>query len=57
MKVIKEKPAKRMPKSNTEGKIPKAAMKKIWTEVKEKSRTKLWESTSTQEDGNYTVRP
>ena len=55
MKVIKEKPAKRMPKSNTEGKIPKAAMKKIWTEVKEKSRTKLWESTSTQEDGNYTA--
>ena len=55
MKVIKEKPAKRMPKSNTEGKIPKAAMKKIWTEVKEKSRNKLRESTSTQEDGNYTV--
>ena len=55
MKVIKEKPAKRMPKSNTEGKIPKAAMKKTWTEVKEKSRTKLWESTSTQGDSGYTT--
>ena len=55
MKVIKEKPAKRMPKSNTEGKIPKAAMKKTWTEVKEKSRTKLRESTSTQGDSDYTT--
>ena len=55
MKDIKEKPAERMPRSNTAGKIPKAALKKVWTEAKEKSRNKLRESTSTQEDGNYTV--
>ena len=55
MKDIKEKPAERMPRSNTAGKIPKAALKKAWTEVKEKSRNKLRESTSTQEDGNYTA--
>ena len=55
MKVIKKKPAKRMPKSNTEGKIPKAAMKKTWTEVKEKSRTKLRESISAQGNSDYTT--
>ena len=55
MKVIKEKPSKRMPKSNTEGKIQKAALKKAWIEAKEKSRTKLRESTSTQGDGDYTA--
>ena len=54
MKDIKEKPAGRVPKSNTAGKIPKAALKKAWTEAKEKSRTKLRESTSTQGDGDYT---
>ena len=55
MKDIKEKPAERIPKNNTAGKIPKAALKKAWTEAKEKSRNKLRESTSTQEDGNYTA--
>ena len=55
MKVIKEKPAKRMPKSNTERKIPKAAMKKTWTEVKEKSRTMLRESISAQGNSDYTT--
>ena len=55
MKDIKEKPAERMPRSSTAGKIPKAALRKAWTEAKEKSRTKLRESTATQEDGNYTV--
>ena len=55
MKDIKEKPAERMPRSSTAGKIPKAALRKAWTEAKEKSRTKLRESTSTQEDGNYTA--
>ena len=55
MKDIKEKPAERAPKSNTAGKIPKAALKKAWTEAKEKSRTKLRESTSTQGDGDYTT--
>ena len=55
MKEIKEKPAERLPKSNAAGKIPKAALKKAWTEAKEKSRTKLRESTSTQEDGDYTT--
>ena len=55
MKDIKEKPAERMPRSSTAGKIPKAALKKAWTEAKEKSRNKLRESTSTQEDGNYTA--
>ena len=55
MKDIKEKPAERMPRSNTAGKIPKAALRKAWTEAKEKSRNKLRESTSTQEDGNYTA--
>ena len=55
MKDIKKKPAGRVPKSNTAGKIPKAALKKAWTEAKEKSRTKLRESTSTQGDGDYTA--
>ena len=55
MKDIKEKPAKRIPKNNAAGKIPKAALKKAWTEAKEKSRTKLREDTSTQGDGDYTT--
>ena len=55
MKDIKEKPAERVPKSNATGKIPKAALKKAWTEAKEKSRNKLRESISTQEDGNHTA--
>ena len=55
MKDIKEKPTERVPRSNTRGNIPKAAMKKAWTEAKEKNRTKLRESTSTQGDGNYTA--
>ena len=55
MKETKEKQTKRIPKNNTAGKIPKAALKKAWTEAKEKSRNKLRESTSTQEDGNYTA--
>ena len=55
MKEIKEKQTKRIPKNNTAGNIPKAALKKAWTEAKEKSRNKLRESTSTQEDGNYTA--
>ena len=55
MKEIKEKPAERAPKSNAAGKIPKAALKKVWTEAKEKSRTKLRTSTSTHGDGNYTT--
>ena len=55
MKDIKEKPTKRVPKSNVAVKIPKAALKKVWTEAKEKSRNKLRESTFTQEDGNYTA--
>ena len=55
MKDIKERPAERMPRSNTAGKIPKATLKKAWTEAKEKSRNKLRESTSTQGDGDYTA--
>ena len=55
MKAIKEKPSERMPKSNAAGKIPKAALKKAWAETKEKSRTKLRESSSTQGDGDYTT--
>ena len=55
MKEIKEKPAERAPRSNAAGKIPKAALKKVWTEAKEKSRTKLRKSTSTHGDGNYTT--
>ena len=55
MKDIKEKPAGQVPKSNVVGKIPKAALKKAWTEAKEKTRTKLRESTSTQIDGDYTT--
>ena len=55
MKEIKEKPAERAPKSNAAGKIPKAALKKVWTEAKEKSRTKLRKRTSTHGDGNYTT--
>ena len=53
MKEIKEKPTKRVPRSNAAGKIPKAALKKAWTEAKEKSRTKLRESISTQGEGNF----
>ena len=55
MKDIKEKPTKSVPRSNAAGKIPKAALKKAWTEGKEKSRTMLRESTSTQGDGDYTT--
>lgn len=36
MKEIKEKPTERAPKSDSAGKIPKAALKKAWTETKEK---------------------
>ena len=43
MKDIKEKPTERVPRSNTRGNIPKAALKKAWTEAKEKSRNKLRE--------------
>ena len=55
MKDIKEKPTAHMPRSNATGEIPKAALKKAWAEAKEKSRTMLRESTSTQEDGDYTT--
>ncbi len=55
MKDIKEKPTERIPKSNVTRKIPKAALKKAWTEAKEKSRNKLRESTSPQGKGNYTT--
>ena len=55
MKDIKEKPTAHMPRSNAAGKNPKAALKKAWTEAKEKSRTMLRESTSTQGDGDYTT--
>ena len=55
MKGIKEKHAERRQKSNAAGKIPKEALKKVWTESKEKSRTKLRESTATQGDGDYTT--
>ena len=53
MKDIKEKPTAHMPRSNATGGIPKAALKKAWAEAKEKSRTMLRESTSTQGDGDY----
>ena len=55
MKEIKEKPTERAPKSDSAGNIPKAALKKAWTETKEKSRAKLRESTSAQGDGDYTT--
>ena len=55
MKDIKEKPAERIPKNNAAGKIYKVALKKAWTEGKEKSRTKLQENTSMQENGDYTA--
>ena len=55
MKEIKEKPSERAPKSDSAEKIPKAALKKAWTETKEKSRAKLRESTSAQGDGDYTT--
>ena len=55
MKEIKEEPTERAPKSDSAGKIPKAALKKAWTETKEKSRAKLRESTSAQGDGDYTT--
>ena len=53
MKNIKEKPTGRVLKSNVTGKIPKAALKKAWTEAKEKSRTKLRESTAAQGESDY----
>ena len=52
MKNIKEKPTECVPKSKAARKIPEAALKKAWTEAKEKSRTKLWGSTSSQENGD-----
>ena len=52
MKNIKEKPTECVPKSKAAREIPEAALKKAWTEAKEKSRTKLWESTSSQENGD-----
>ena len=55
MKDIKEKPTERVPRSNTRGNIPKAALKKAWAEAKGKSRTKLRESISAQGDGDYTT--
>ena len=55
MKDIKEKPTAHMPRSNATGEIPKAALKKAWTGAKEKSRTMLRESNSTQGDGDYTT--
>ena len=55
MKDIKEKPTAHMPRSNATGKIPKAALKKAWIEAKEKSRTKLRESTATQGESDYTT--
>ena len=55
MKDIKEKPTGRVLKSNVTGKIPKAALKKAWTEAKEKSRTKLRESTAAQGESDYTT--
>ena len=55
MKDIKEKPTAHMPRCNATGEIPKAALKKAWTEAKEKSRTMLRGSTSTQGDGDYTT--
>ena len=55
MKDIKEKPTAHMPRSNATGEIPKVALKKAWAEAKEKSRTMLRESTSTQGDGDYTA--
>ena len=55
MKDIKEKPTAHMPRSNATGEIPKAALKKAWAEAKEKSRTMLRGSASTQGDGDYTT--
>ena len=55
MKDIKEKPTERIPKNHAAGKIYKVALKKVWTEAKEKKRTKLQESTSMQENGDYTA--
>ena len=55
MKDIKEKPAVRIPKNNAAVKIYKVALKKAWTEAKEKSRTKPQENTSMQENGDYTA--
>lgn len=55
MKEIKEKTAERVSRNNDAGKIPKAALKKTLMEAKEKSRTKLRESTSTQGEGDYTT--
>ena len=55
MKDIKEKPTAHMPRSNATGEIPKAALKKAWAEAKEKSRTKLRESTAAQGESDYTT--
>ena len=55
MKDIKEKPTAHMPRSNVAGETPEAALKKAWIEAKEKSRTKLRESTTMQGDGDYTT--
>ncbi|WP_455192186.1 M23 family metallopeptidase [Gemmiger sp.] len=44
MKEIKEKTAERVPKSNVDGKIPKAVLKAAWLKTKEQTRTAAWEN-------------
>lgn len=55
MKNMKEKLTERASNSDSPEEIPKVALKKVWTEAKGKSRTKLRESTSTQGEGDYTA--
>ena len=53
MKNMKEKLTGRTSNSDSPEATPKVALKKVWTEAKEKSQTKLRESTSPQGDGDY----
>ena len=53
MKNMKEKLTGRTSNSDSPEATPKVALKKVWTEAKGKSQTKLRESTSPQGDGDY----
>ena len=53
MKKIKEKPSGRIPKENVAGIIPKAALKKAWTEAKEKRNVPMEKQDGSDAQGAY----
>lgn len=53
MKEIKEKPSERMPKEKIAGGIPNVALKKAWTEAKEKRNIPVEKQDGSGEQGAY----